>query len=223
MFGWFDFDFYLFSFFFGGVGERSIIWNYLYKMSFPGDVWENGSVRTSENSFLNQSTFENGPNCRHQMEPTRRNGELCLSLRPLILMTGDLQKKSVPFPSGLHIAMAQGSEKLKGESPWELEALQSWWLNNSDKVSQHTITGYKLFMEYNEGSVTVTHVSWPTLTQNHTRKEILGTSIQSHKHPRWPRKGWYPLFLLPSSGPCSIILDAAGLTLSLCHPPVHHS
>lgn len=114
-------------------------------------------------------------------------------------------------------------EAWNGESPWELEALQSWWLNSSDKVSQHTITGYKLFVEYNEGSVTVTHDSWPTLTQNHTRKEILGTSIQPHKHPRWPRKGWYPLFLLPSSGPCSIIMDAAGLTLSLYHPPVHHS
>lgn len=131
--------------------------------------------------------------------------------------------EEVPFPSGLHIPMAQGSEKLKGEIPWELEALQSWRLNPSDKVRQHTIMVYKLFLEYNDSSVTVTNVSWPTLTQNCTRKEILGTCIQPHKHPRWPRKGWYPLFLLPSSGPCSIVMDAAGLTLALCHPPVHHS
>ena len=41
--------------------------------------------------------------------------------------TGDLQK-AVPFPSEVHIPMAQDSEKLKGEIPWELEAL-SWQMS----------------------------------------------------------------------------------------------
>lgn len=34
---------------------------------------------------------------------------------------GDLQKKTVPSPSGLHMLVAQGSGKLKAEIPWELE------------------------------------------------------------------------------------------------------
>lgn len=113
-----------------------------------------------------------------KLETTGRTGDPCLSLTPVILVdTGDLQK-TVPLPSKLHMLMAQGSEKLKREIPWELEPL-SWQLNFSDKVNQRIISKGDTSCLWNVWLQCHCHrcLLWPILTQNHTGKGILGNSV----------------------------------------------
>ena len=143
------------------------------------------------------------------MGPTRRKGDL----RPIILMTEVICRRSQPFPSGLHTPVAPKSWRGRSWGSSRLCCLGSWTPTRRAGTSstRHTVAPAVWWLQCH----CCTHLWWPTNSEPHGGGNS-GKFHKTHGTPAGPG-GTIPAF------PPALLAWIQLPHSPLGHPPVPHS